>query len=139
MPRNYQPPSQVNPASTMSPSMPQWLQDSGASHHVTADLNILSTLSNYTGSDDIIIGDGTGLPITHTGSITISSPSKCFLLQDVLCVPEMKKNLNSVSQFCLNNNASIEFSLTTFLVMISARGQYFCKVGLKMVFMSGRS
>ncbi|KAL6335792.1 hypothetical protein AAG906_039555 [Vitis piasezkii] len=48
-----------------TPTTPQWLLDSGASHHVTADLSNLSLHTPYTGSDDIMIGDGSSLPITH--------------------------------------------------------------------------
>lgn len=46
---------------TTNRSRPQnWLIDSAASHHVTADLSNLSMHSEYDGPDDIIIGDGSG-------------------------------------------------------------------------------
>jgi hypothetical protein len=102
--------AQPNLAST------NWLVDSGASHHVTADLNNLSLHSEYDGSDDIMIGDGTGLQITHTGSTKLPSSSKSFLLSDVLCVPRMQKNLISVSKFCKANHVSIEFFPFDFVV-----------------------
>ena len=63
-----------------------------------------------------MIGDGTGLPITHTGSISFHTPNTSFQLNNVLCVPTMKKNLISISQFCLSNNVSIEFSSSSFIV-----------------------
>lgn len=94
----------------------QWLLDSGASHHVTADLKNLSRGSNYSGFDNIMIGDGTGSSFTPTGSTNLSSSSKSFILSNVLCAPDMKKNLISVSQFCLNNNAPIEFLPNSFYV-----------------------
>ncbi|XP_010532351.1 PREDICTED: uncharacterized protein LOC104808376 [Tarenaya hassleriana] len=37
-----------------------WLLDSGASHHITSDLHNLDIHNQYTGSDDVIIGDGEG-------------------------------------------------------------------------------
>lgn len=49
-----------------------WLLDSGASHHVTTDLANLSLHYPYDGTDEIVIGDGTGLPISHTGSAQLS-------------------------------------------------------------------
>ncbi|RVW40981.1 Retrovirus-related Pol polyprotein from transposon RE2 [Vitis vinifera] len=55
-------------ATNTIPSTLQWLLDSGASHHVIADLSNLSLHTPYTGSDDIMIGDGSSLPITHTGT-----------------------------------------------------------------------
>ena len=63
----------------------------------------------YTGLDDIMIGDGSGFSITHTGSSSLHTPHNTFKLNNVLCVPAMKKNLISISQFCTSNNVSIEF------------------------------
>ena len=93
-----------------------WLLDSGSSHHVTSDLNNLSLHTPYDEPDNIIIGDGTGLSITHTGSKILSSPSNSFKLNHVLCVPSMQKNLIFVSKFYHQNNTSIEFSPFSFFV-----------------------
>ncbi|RWR81507.1 hypothetical protein CKAN_01019400 [Cinnamomum micranthum f. kanehirae] len=63
------PPWQPQAHLATSPSTnPSWLLDSGASHHVTSDLSNLSLHTPYLGNDDIMIGDGTNLPITHTGT-----------------------------------------------------------------------
>ncbi|KAM2697975.1 hypothetical protein EV1_037030 [Malus domestica] len=43
-----------------STSSPTWLLDSGASHHVTTNVNTLSGASIYDGPDEIIIGNGSG-------------------------------------------------------------------------------
>ncbi|PNX97010.1 hypothetical protein L195_g020228 [Trifolium pratense] len=48
-------------------SDPNWILDSGATHHLTNALDDLNLSSPYQGSDKITIGDGTTLPITHTG------------------------------------------------------------------------
>jgi hypothetical protein len=63
-----------------------------------------------------MIGDGTGLRITHTGSSTLHSGSSFFNLRNILCVPDIKKNLISIYQFCITNNVSIEFFPWCFLV-----------------------
>ena len=63
-----------------------------------------------------MIGDGLGLPITHTSSICLTTSTKTFHLNNVLCVSHMKKNLISISIFCNTNNVSIEFLPSTFLV-----------------------
>ncbi|XP_074293384.1 uncharacterized protein LOC141620405 [Silene latifolia] len=52
---------------------PNFLLDSGASHHVTFDLDTLAFHSPYTGSDDLIIGDGSAVPIANIGPV--STPS----------------------------------------------------------------
>jgi hypothetical protein len=72
-------------------STPSWLLDSGSSHHITADLHNLSLHTPYTSSDDVMIGDGTGLRITHTGSSTLHLGSSFFNLKNILCVPDIKK------------------------------------------------
>ncbi|RVW20121.1 Retrovirus-related Pol polyprotein from transposon RE2 [Vitis vinifera] len=62
---------------------PTWLLDSGTSHHVTSHLSNLSLHSPYQGYDDIMIGNGSTLPITHTGFNTIPTSSRTFTLQKV--------------------------------------------------------
>lgn len=79
--------------------------DTGASHHVTTDLDDLSIHQSNEDPDDIVIGDGTGLAIAHI----ISSNLNTFSFSNVLCVPSMTKTLISVSQFRNSNNTSIEF------------------------------
>ncbi|XP_021825724.1 uncharacterized protein LOC110766666 [Prunus avium] len=60
---------------------PTWLLDSGASHHVTSKVTNLSGVSTYDGPDEIIIGNGSGLGITHVGS-----SSHCPLLQNLYLI-----------------------------------------------------
>ena len=63
-----------------------------------------------------MIGDGTSLPITHTSSTSLLTPTTTFTLNNVLCVPNMKQNLISISQFFTTNNASVEFLPSSFHV-----------------------
>lgn len=86
-----------------------WLMDSGASHHVTSDMNNLASHMQYTGPDGIMIGNGANLPITHTGSLSLTTPSRHFTLSNVLYAPAMQKNLISVNRFCKTNQTSVEF------------------------------
>ncbi|KAL9230659.1 hypothetical protein vseg_005982 [Gypsophila vaccaria] len=95
-----------------SPNPNNWLLDSGASHHITDDLDLLSYHSPYDGPDDLLIGDGSSLTITHTGSFSISN----LQFNNVLCVPNISRKLLSVSQFCLDNNAIAIFSSTSFCI-----------------------
>ena len=86
-----------------------WLMDSGASHHVIADMSNFASQAPYTGQDGVVIGNGSNLPITHTGSLSLTTPSKKFKLNNVLYAPSMQKNLISVNRFCKTNETSVEF------------------------------
>ena len=55
-----------------------------------------------------MVGNGSNLPITHTGSISLPSNSRTLLLNNVLCVPEIKKNLISANKLCKTNNVMIQ-------------------------------
>ena len=119
VPPNYSyRPSSAQTHATTQPTVvsPNWVLDFGASHHISNDLQNLSLHSDYAGPDDIIIGDGKGLEITHTGSTTLPTALKLLQLNNILCVLTVKKNLISISQFCLTNNVFIEFLSTCFYV-----------------------
>ena len=116
------PPPQWNPqahyteASPYDMSMSPWLLDKGASHHIASDLSNLSLHTSYQGGDDVMIGNGTGLPITHTGSIKLPSSSRSLTLNNVMCVPSMKKNLISVNKLCKTNNVMVQMCPSDFRV-----------------------
>ena len=99
-----------------TPSITSWLLDSGASHHVTTDLKNLSMHASYNGSNDSMIGDGSSLSITYTGSTSLLTTHNTFQLNNVLYVLAMKKNFILISQFCTSNIVSIEFLPTAFLI-----------------------
>lgn len=63
-----------------------------------------------------MIGDCTSLSITHTGSTFLNSPSHPFHSSNVLCVPNMKRNLISVSKFYQNNNFCRYFTFFLFFM-----------------------
>lgn len=73
------------------------LLDSGASHHMTSDLANLSMNKPYQGGNGVMLGDGSGLHISHSGSLSIPSYTRPFFLNKVLYVPALEKNLICVS------------------------------------------
>ncbi|KAK9063757.1 hypothetical protein SSX86_017629 [Deinandra increscens subsp. villosa] len=103
----------VNSSTATSPS---WMFDSGASHHVTSDRSALHTLSEYGGPDEILLGNGTSIPITHTGHSAISTSTRPLHLHDVLYTPNLRNNLISVAKLCKTNNVSVEFFPSYFLI-----------------------
>ena len=71
--------------------------DSGASRHFTGYKEALSNLIEKETNLEIILGDNTTYPVKGTGTITIhSNQGQILHLQDVLYVPDLKKNLVSI-------------------------------------------
>lgn len=66
------PASASSPTSYIATSQPvhasQWVPDSGATHHVTSDMNNLQLYYDYDGSDHMTIGNGNSVPVNHVGS-----------------------------------------------------------------------
>ncbi|OMP07539.1 hypothetical protein COLO4_07246 [Corchorus olitorius] len=87
-----------------------WFPVTATSAHMTADPSILSYLSQYHGCDKILIGDGSLLDISHTGTMDIPVLDGYLQLNNVLVVPEIKKNLLSIGQLTDDYPYTCEFS-----------------------------
>jgi len=97
--------------STMTLNQPQqteWYFDSGATSHMVSDSRSLSHIfpQRYPFPSAIVVGDGSLLPVTSTGSAHLSGP---LHLNNILVSPKFIKNLISVRQFTSDNNCSVEF------------------------------
>ncbi|KAJ4768699.1 hypothetical protein LUZ62_079074 [Rhynchospora pubera] len=95
---------------------PNWFIDSGATTHVTSDINNLSSYQAYNGSEAVHIGNGTGLFIAHKGFSIIQTADRPLKLTNVLHVPHITKNLLSVSQLIKDNNVLVEFTPNSCLI-----------------------
>ncbi|PON40826.1 hypothetical protein PanWU01x14_294290 [Parasponia andersonii] len=83
-----------------------WYPNSGATNHLTPDINTLMTKQDYTGSDQIRTGNGTSMNISHIGQSSFYSrfsPTILTLNQRVH-VPSITKSFLSVSKFATDNN-----------------------------------
>lgn len=81
--------------------------DTEASHHLTSYKSSLHTILEYGGLDEILLGDGTTLPISHTGHTKIPTSSRVLNFCNVLCIPNICKNLISVAKLFHANQVSI--------------------------------
>ncbi|KAK2975601.1 hypothetical protein RJ640_010678 [Escallonia rubra] len=93
-----------------------WFPDTGASEHMTADDGKLTNSKPYFGPDKIMVGNGEKLKITHIGDAKVQVGSKDLTLQNVLVVPQIKKNLLSVSQLTSQFPYIFEFSSDGFVI-----------------------
>ena len=102
-----------------------WYSYTGATNLLTSDLSNLNLQSEkYVGIDQIHIGNGAGLAITHIGSFSFPSSTKSFILQNVLHVLHITKNLISVSQFTKDNDCFLEFHPNIFCVKDKASSEH---------------
>jgi hypothetical protein len=90
-------------------STSDWFFDTDASSHMSQGSGNLSSLLPHSSSTRIIVGNGTSLPITHTGSSSIPTHSYPLSLHNVLVSPSLIKNLISVRALTRDNPITIEF------------------------------
>jgi hypothetical protein len=77
-------------ATPQTPVDETWYADSGATHHLTADLvNLNVRADEYHDQEQIRVGNGKGLPINHVGTTQLISSTSSFQLHDVLHVPQI--------------------------------------------------
>ena len=106
----------INCATASNERDKNWLLDSAASHNISGDLSNLSIHSEYDGTNEVILGDGSGLTVSHIGSLALHSPHRTFTLRDTLCVLNIYKNLISLHHLTKQNNVFVEFHPFYFLV-----------------------
>ena len=108
-----------------------WLLDSGAFHHVTNDLVDLSLHDPYDGTEELLIGDGKVITIENISSTNLSVSSRSLVLNNFLHAPSISSNIISISQFCHDNNVSVEFSSSCFSVKDISMGRVLVQGPLK--------
>ena len=106
----------INCATTSNGRDKNWLLDLASSHNITGDLSNLSIHSKYDGIDEVVLGDGSDLEVSHIGSLALHSPHRTFTLRDTLCVLNLCKILISVHHLTKQNNVFVEFHPFYFLV-----------------------
>jgi hypothetical protein len=57
-----------------------WYTDTGATNHITGELNKLITRDNYKGYDQVHMTNGNGMEIMHDGHSTLHTPHSSFLI-----------------------------------------------------------
>jgi hypothetical protein len=90
--------------------------DSGATDHITGDLDKLTMHDRYAGADQVHAANGIGMTISRIGKTIIPTPCRDLVLKDVLHVPSTHKNLILVHRFTLDNDTFIEFHPYFFLI-----------------------
>lgn len=99
--------------------------DSGATIHITNDLNNLSMHSDYQDKEQVSIGNGQGLTIAHTGSSLVhTSPSSSSpKLNNILHVPSVGSNLLFIHRFTKDNDCVFIFDSFGFSIQGQTSGR----------------
>jgi hypothetical protein len=106
---------------------PNWYMDSGATDHITCDLDRLTTKERYTRGDQVQVANGAGLSISHVDHSSITGLNRPLYLNHVLYVPKINKHLISVRKLAIDNNAYVQLHLNFFLVKDQATNQLLLK------------
>jgi hypothetical protein len=92
-----------------------WYVDSGATDHVTRDLDRLVVRNMYNSTDQIYTASGPCMHIKHIGHSVIHTPGYDLSLINILHVPKSSKNLVSVHRITSNNNVFFELHPNFFI------------------------
>jgi histone deacetylase 1/2 len=93
-----------------------WYGDSGATDHITGNLEKLMIRDQYHGKDKIHTANGEGMHISHIGHTSIQTQNCDLHLKNVLHVPSATENLASIHKLTLDNDIFIEFHPWYFLI-----------------------
>jgi hypothetical protein len=104
---------------------PNWYVDSGATDHITNELEKLSVRNKYQDGDQIHTASGSGMNISYIGHTAFPTLSHSILLKDILYIPRSKKNPISVHRLTSDNSVFIELHLTFFLIKRTRKPRQF--------------
>ena len=131
---NYQPQSPRNFHTTFTPISPfpfnqnqtaaspntltdnAWFMDSRATHHFTPDVNMIQSPTTFQGTDQVMVGNGKKLPISHIGNSILRTSSSSLFLKNILHTHTLSNSLLSVTKLCSDNRVFVEFHSNFFLV-----------------------
>jgi hypothetical protein len=83
--------------------------DSGATDHITSELDKLTVRDKYYGNDHVHAANGSGMEISHVGHSTLQSPHHKIHLRNILHVPSSSKSLVSINRLTRDNDTFVEF------------------------------
>jgi histone deacetylase 1/2 len=119
-----------NAASTSQSDPPHWLVDSGATDHLTHDMERLHVHERYNGRDQVQVTKCASLSISHIGHSRLAGPMHSLAFKNILHVPAISKSLLFVHKFVSDNDVFIEFHRHFFCVKDTA---------MKKIILQGRS
>jgi hypothetical protein len=112
----YVPEPHTSSATSSSGVNNSWYTDSGATDHITGDMDRLTMLDRYASADQVHGANGIGMDITHIGKTVISNLCRDLVLNNILHVPSINKNLISFIVLPWTMITSLNFTHISFLL-----------------------
>jgi hypothetical protein len=88
---------------------PSWYVDTGATDHITNDLEMMTAKEKYQGIDQVTTANGQGMYIRHIGQSKLQTAFHTLVLRNILHVPSITRNLLSLRKFAIDNHVFFEF------------------------------
>ena len=85
-----------------------WYMATGATDHITGELDKLTTHEKYNGKEQIHTASYAGMDIKHVGHSIIHTPMCNIQLRNILHVPKAKMNHVSAHCLAIDNHAFVE-------------------------------
>lgn len=126
-------------ASSGPTSVPDWFVDSAATHHLTNDLSNMHLYQPYTGPEQVLVGNGSTLPIQHSGKGILPTPTHSFRLNQVLHVPSLTSNLVSINNSLRTTIVPLPLMILLSLFRTKSRRTSCLEVIMSMVCISFQS
>ena len=98
----------TNAASSSYGDDTNWYLASGATDHVTGELEKLVVRVRYTGNDRVHTASGEGMEIAHIGRALLPTPHRSLRLNNILHVPSASQSLLSAYRLMIDNQAFLE-------------------------------
>jgi transposase InsO family protein len=93
-----------------------WYSDTGATDHITSELDRLAMREPYRGNDTVQVSNDASLQIKHLGSCSINTDTRPLALNNVLHVPQISKHLLSIHKLTRDNDVFFEFRPSHFFI-----------------------
>ncbi|XBI83490.1 hypothetical protein VPH35_091992 [Triticum aestivum] len=93
-----------------------WYVDSGATNHITNELEKVTMKEKYCGKNQIYTSNSKGMRISHVVHSLFSTPRRKMYLKKILLVPSAVKNLLSFHRIDIDNHVFLEFHPYFFLI-----------------------
>ena len=115
-----------DPAAHAAQKGGSWIVDSGATHHMCNERKLFTTVHDVNGSKEISLGDSSKISVDLEGNVELdflhkNGVTECDL-QGVLCVPDMARNLFSVTT-CMEQGNDVHFYSSKMECHITSNGR----------------